>query len=87
MGPLPILCICICVTIYTVQNFDVDANADIRCEQSFMVTASLTDRMGVEHILPVRRAVTIVTIIKLDGDRVGECDGVGTCKQALKPFI
>ena len=32
----PNLCVCICVTIDTMLNFDgeIDANADIKCEQS-----------------------------------------------------
>ena len=42
-----------------------------------MVMARLTGKMGSTPILPVRRAATIDTMIKLEGD------GVGTCKQAF----
>ena len=42
-----------------------------------MVTVRLTAKMGVEPILPIRRAVTISTMIKFDGD------GVGTCKHTF----
>ena len=40
-------------------------------------------RMGLEPILPVRRPVTISTMLNLDGDGDGIGDGVGMCKQAL----
>ena len=57
--------------------------------------------MGQEPILPVRRPITIGTIIKLDGDGVGigdrvemckqtltsDGDGVGTCKQTKQSII
>ena len=44
------------------------------------------DRMGVETILPIRLSVTIGTMIKLDGDEVGDGDWLGMCKQALIPI-
>ena len=34
MGLGPILCLCVCVTIRSIQNFDVDANADVTCKQN-----------------------------------------------------
>ena len=40
-----------------------------------MVTARLTGRIGMEPILPVRRAVTISTMTKLVGDGDGDGDG------------
>ena len=40
--------------------------------------------MAVEPILPIKRTVTIDTIIKLDVDGVGDGDGDGTCKQTVK---
>ena len=43
-----------------------------------IVKGHLMSKMGGEPILPV----TIVTIIKLDGDKEG--DGFGMCKQALR---
>ena len=43
-----------------------------------MVTGSLTGKMGVEPILPVRRPVT-----KIQGKLDGNGDGVGMCKQAF----
>ena len=39
--------------------------------------------MDVEPILPIKQPVTIGTIIKLNGDGVGDGDGVGICKQAF----
>ena len=41
------------------------------------MTGRLTGRMGSRPILPIRRPITIGTIVKLDGD------GDGMCKQAL----
>ena len=40
-------------------------------------------RMSSTPILPIRRSVTIGTIIKLEGSGVGDGDEVGMCKQAL----
>ena len=50
-----------------------------------MVMVRLTGKMGVEPILPIRRAITISTMIKLDGDWHGE--GVGTCKHTLRKTL
>ena len=52
-----------------------------------MLTVCLSGRMGVGTILPVRRAVTISTMINFDGDGDGHGDGVGTCKHALTQSI
>ena len=49
-----------------------------------MVTVRLKDRMGVEPILPVRRAVIISTMINFDSDSDGHGDGIGTCKHAFR---
>ena len=47
----------------------------------------MVDRQnGSGSILPVRRSVTIGTIIKLDDDGVGIGDGVRMCKQAFRPL-
>ena len=35
------------------------------------MTVRLTGKMGVEPILPIRRAITISTMIKIDGDGDG----------------
>ena len=43
-----------------------------------MVTGSLTGKIGVEPILPVRRSVT-----KIQGKLDSDGDGVGMCKQAF----
>ena len=51
-----------------------------------MVMDHLTDRLGSEPILSVKRTVTIDTMIQFDGDIDGHGDGDGTCKQALRPF-
>ena len=40
-----------------------------------MVTGCLMGRMGSTPILPIRWPVTIGTIIKFDGDGVGDSDG------------
>ena len=48
-----------------------------------MVTGSLTGRMGLEAILPVKLPVTIGTILNFDGHSDGDGDRVGMCKQAL----
>ena len=48
-----------------------------------MVTGSLTGKMGVRPILPVRLSVTIATMLNFDGHCDGDGDGVGMCKQAL----
>ena len=42
---------------------------------------------GCGTLLPVRRTITIGTIIKLDGDGDGDGDGVRTCKQAFNPQV
>ena len=44
-----------------------------------METDRLTDRMGTESILPIKRSISIDTMITFDGDG----DGGGTCKQAF----
>ena len=44
-----------------------------------METDRLTDRMGTEPILPIKRSISIDTMIYFDGDG----DGSGTCKQAF----
>ena len=48
-----------------------------------MVTDSLTGKMGIRPILPVRLSVTIATMLNFDGHCDGDGDGVGMCKQAL----
>ena len=48
-----------------------------------MVTGSLTGRMGLEAILPVKLPVTIDTMLNFDGHSDGDGDGAGMCKQAL----
>ena len=48
-----------------------------------MVTGSLTGRMGLEAILPVKLPVTIDTMLNFDEHSDGDGDGVGMCKQAL----
>ena len=47
MGLGPILCVCVCVTIHSIQNFDVDANADVTCKQSFIVDTPFCDTIHV----------------------------------------
>ena len=49
-----------------------------------MVTDSLTGKMGVRPILPVRLSVTIATMLNFDGHCDGDGDGVGMCKQAFR---
>ena len=44
-----------------------------------MVMVHLMGRMGTEPIPPIKRSVSIDTMINFDG----EGDGDGTCKQAL----
>ena len=39
--------------------------------------------MASTPILPIRRPVAFGTMIKFDGDGVGDSDGVGMCKQAF----
>ena len=48
-----------------------------------MVTDSLTGKMGLPPILPIKRPITIGTMINLDGDCDDDGDGVGPCKQTL----
>ena len=43
-------------------------------------------RMGSTPILPVRQAITISTMIKLDGDGDGNGNGVGTCKHSFRNY-
>ena len=43
----------------------------------------LTDRMGSEPILSVKRSLSIGTMLNFDSDCDGHGDGDGTCKQAL----
>ena len=50
-----------------------------------MVTVRLMVRMGTEPILPIKRSVSIGTMLNFDGDRHG--DGDGTCKQALSHYL
>ena len=51
-----------------------------------MVTDRLTDRLGLEPTLSVKRSITIDTMIQFDRDIDGHGDGDGTCKQALTQF-
>ena len=48
-----------------------------------MVTGSLTGRMGLEAILPVKLPVTINTMLNFDGHSDDDGDAVGMCKQAF----
>ena len=48
-----------------------------------MEMVRLTDRMGTEPILSVKRSVSIDTIVNFDGGGDGHRDGDGTCKQAF----
>ena len=43
--------------------------------------------MGLEPILPVRLLVTIDIMLNFDGHCDGDGNGVGTCKQALRPLL
>ena len=48
-----------------------------------MEMVRLTDRMGTEPFLSVKRSVSIDTIVNFDGGGDGHRDGDGTCKQAF----
>ena len=50
-----------------------------------MVVDCLTDRLGSEPILSIKRTVSIGAILNFDGDFDGHSDG--TCKQALMPVF
>ena len=43
----------------------------------------LTDRMGLEPILPVKVTITIDTMLKLNGPNFGDGLVVGVCEQGL----
>ena len=47
-----------------------------------METDRLTDRLGSERILSVKRTITIHTMLNFDGDLDGHGDGI--CKQTLR---
>ena len=49
-----------------------------------MVTVCLTGRMGTEPVLPIKRSVSIGTMINFEGDGHAHGDGYGTCKKALR---
>ena len=49
-----------------------------------MVTDCLTDRLGSEPILSIKRFVSIGTMLNVDGDCDCDGHGDGTCKQALR---
>ena len=43
--------------------------------------------MGSRPILPVKLPITINTMVNFDGGCDGDGDGVGICKQTLRPSI
>ena len=47
------------------------------------LTVSLTGRMGVEPISPVKVCVIIDTMLNFEGDFYGRGNGVITCKQTI----
>ena len=49
-----------------------------------METDRLTDRLGSECILSVKRTITIHTMLNFDGDFDGHGHGDGMCKQTLR---
>ena len=49
-----------------------------------MVTDCLTDRLGSEPILSIKRFVSIGTMLNVDSDYDCDGHGDGTCKQALR---
>ena len=44
----------------------------------------MTDRMGVQSILPVKVSFTIETVLNFDADFDGHGEGEVTCKQTLQ---
>ena len=81
MKDSPFVKIRVCLHIPTPSPFPSKAH---HCAN---VTGRLTGRMGSTPILPIRQPVTIGTMIKLDGNRVGNGDGVGMCKRGLNWII
>ena len=51
---------------------------------SIPIKFALTGTMGFELIVPIKRSVTIGTMINFDGNSDGHGLGGGTCKQAIK---
>ena len=49
----------------------------------WMVTNCLMDRMDSEPNLSIKQPISIGTMLNFDGDRHGDGDDGGTCKQAL----
>ena len=52
VGPSPILCVCVCLTIHSIQNFNVDTNADVTCKQSINIVWEATWWKGPQHFSP-----------------------------------